>query len=800
MLEKEKLTQVQAAVQRTVELSFEAISLKLAQGLRLGLKDIRLQVAKCISESYCLWNEDPKELSRVAEWEARNGSPDLALQALEIAEELGAPQDTVVCAMATAKRDATLCELLDLLPTAGREEARETAEAFGRIGAARAQTGDHYEESLQLLEQAWSLLQRFGLQSIKVSLHYGQVLSRFGKFAEAEKVMRQGLSGQQASVAAAALSNGIAEVRCQTGHWEDAVTMCEWTLHTFGESSYSFEQVQAAYILAEAASHTDKSLEALKAWTQVTGTPKCEAIRMCLIGELHKDNETYLQGAEQCQRLLPPSFFTANCLHRLGNQLTGVQAEQIYWRALQLYSKHSPCSLPYATCLNRLGALYQQQQRLQEAGQMYVQALRILALYYADSLTYVSSLTSLGMLAFAQHTPDQAEDLLQRSIKLCSSFFPNSLAYAHCSAGLATLYRSQSRIDQAIEHYLKACQLYMVHSPDSSKHAECLVELGDAYTSVRKWKEARDKYEKAAQIFSTLCLGLESHIATVCKLADTLLALQQWTLAEEQYLAAINFSMQSSLEQAKCRELLSFCYFKSQRTLKAEEQMIKASEIHLSHPTVLESCDFFAKLGVFYKQLQRPKDAEQWFTKACDLYRSRYPQTDNYAVCLANFALLHRQMHSVSDADRLVQLALDMGTSSAESIAACLVWLGALCAQRNQLQSAEELWIWACDRLEGATSLPRARCMQSLGDLYLASERCTDAEAWYMQALTVYGNLPLNADCPRCFVSLARLYEKKTLKEAAAVQIQKAKMQFGALNLPVAVSECDATLRRLRST
>jgi tetratricopeptide (TPR) repeat protein len=444
--------------------------------------------------------------------------------------------------------------------------------------------------------------------------------------------------------------------------------------------------------------------------------------------------------------------------------------------------------------------VYQQQQRLQEAGQMYVQALRILALYYADSLAYVSCLTSLGMLAFAQHTPDQAEDLLQRAIKLCSSFFPNSLAYAHCSAGLATLYRSQSRTDQAIEHYLKACQLYMVHSPDSNKHAECLVELGDAYKSVRKWKEARDKHEKAAQIFSTLCPGSDSHITTVCKLADTLLALQQWTLAEEQYLTAIDLCGQSSLEQAKCRELLSSCYLKSQRMLKAEEQMVKASEIHLSHPTVLESCDFFAKLGVFYKQLQRPKDAEQWFAKACDLYRSRHPSSDNYAVCLANFALLYRQMHSISDADRLVQLAQDIGTSNAESIATCLMWLGALCSQRNQLQSAEELWVWACDRLEGATSLPRARCLHSLGDLCLASERCTEAEAWYLQALTVYGSLPLNADYPRCFVSLAKLYERKTLKEAAAVQVQNAKMQFGALNLHMAVSECDATLRRLRGT
>jgi len=448
--------------------------------------------------------------------------------------------------------------------------------------------------------------------------------------------------------------------------------------------------------------------------------------------------------------------------------------------------------------MNSLGGLYQQQNRLAEAGQYHVQALHILALHHADTLAYISCLTSLGVLACAQRSTDQAEDLMQRAIKLCASFFPNSLAYAQCSAELAALYRSQSRHDLAIEHYLKSCQLYTIHSPDTIKHAECLIELGDVYVSVRKWREARDKYDKAAQLHSLLHRGSESHVASMCKLAKALTALQQWSNAEAQYLAAVTLCETGSLAQAHCRELLSACYLKAQLTHKAEEQMKKACTVHLSHPSMLESCDFFASFGVFYKQLQRTKEAEEWFTKACDLYLSHHPLALTYSLCLANFALLYRQLYRLPEADQQLQLILDLGNSGTESIPACLVWLGSLCAQHSLQQSAEELWLWACERLQGETLL-RARCLQGLGDLY-GTERSTDSEDWYLQAIALYDGLPLSVECARCLVSLAGLYEKKALKEAAAGQYQKAKRQFEVISLNAEASDCEKALRRLQGS
>ncbi|KAN0072834.1 HET domain containing protein [Elaphomyces granulatus] len=217
------------------------------------------------------------------------------------------------------------------------------------------------------------------------------------------------------------------------------------------------------------------------------------------------------QHAARCSHAVLNGMVTDDgmewALHRLGNLYKDQgkldEAEKMYQRALQGKEKAlGPDHTSTLDTVNNLGILYKFQGKLDEAEMMYQRALQgYKKALDPDHTSTLNTINNLGVLYRFQGKLDKAEKMYQRALQ----GYEKALGPDHTSTldtvnNLGVLYRSQGKLDEAEKMYQRTLQGYeKALGPDHTSTLDTVNNLGNLYVSQAKLDEAWMMYQRALQ-------------------------------------------------------------------------------------------------------------------------------------------------------------------------------------------------------------------------------------------------------------------------------------------------------------
>lgn len=180
------------------------------------------------------------------------------------------------------------------------------------------------------------------------------------------------------------------------------------------------------------------------------------------------------------------------------------QAEIFYKRTLEISAKvFSNESAQYATDLNNLALVYQEQGRYKEASKKYEEAIEVFKKTLGNEQLVAHALGNLGRAYNLQgknvEAIEKLEEALQIDEKTIGKEHP---VYATHLDYLATVYKVQGRYKEAIEKYEEALPIAeKTIGKEHPAYATHLNNLAGVYRWQGKYDEAIENYEKALQIY-----------------------------------------------------------------------------------------------------------------------------------------------------------------------------------------------------------------------------------------------------------------------------------------------------------
>ena len=275
-------------------------------------------------------------------------------------------------------------------------------------------------------QRALDLLQCVGSVSAEVCLELGQVYSHFGRWAEAEAVLAQGLSIQ--SNLTVQLNNVLAETHFQRRQYKQCIAACDQALAT-GQGP-TFELQKALFYLAKSHYWLGDGLggRLVDQWARVlvSDTPRTKCLPLLIIadrqrveGNAKEAVSGYEAGLELAREQCPDSLFTAiSSLHLAWLYVDThrrEKADQLYLQAKVLCQTHFPQSVQLAKCLNNLGLLYYNTHRFEQSEQFYLQAKALYQTHFPLSVPLANCLYNLGLLYKSQERKEEASEKMRES-------------------------------------------------------------------------------------------------------------------------------------------------------------------------------------------------------------------------------------------------------------------------------------------------------------------------------------------------------------------------------------------------
>ncbi|KOS41254.1 hypothetical protein ACN38_g7863 [Penicillium nordicum] len=195
---------------------------------------------------------------------------------------------------------------------------------------------------------------------------------------------------------------------------------------------------------------------------------------------------------------LDQALLVANLLRR---QVLLLAAEQMYQRALAGYEKVLGTEhMSTLNTVNKLGALYRVQGKLDQAEQMYRRALagKEKALGPDHRLT-LDTVNNLGLLYRDQGKLDQAEQMYRQALARSEKALgPNHRLTLDTVNNLGLLYRDQGKLDQAEQMYRQALAgSEKALGPNHRLTLDTVNNLGLLYRDQGKLDQAEQMYRRA---------------------------------------------------------------------------------------------------------------------------------------------------------------------------------------------------------------------------------------------------------------------------------------------------------------
>lgn len=203
-------------------------------------------------------------------------------------------------------------------------------------------------------------------------------------------------------------------------------------------------------------------------------------------------------------------------------------AESLLVGAIARSKEHLPQDTAHATLLNNLGALYWDQDRLDEAERLYRDAIRISeADPKANPAHVATEHLNLGVLLRDQDRVAEAEPLLTQALAEARAAIPRS------DPGLVLFPHEAARLQAAAGHWDGAIALWndaldlVTHlaAPHPIYQAEILYDLGRAHLQSKQYARAEARLREARRLQQTALGAAHPELAmTQAALAEVLVA------------------------------------------------------------------------------------------------------------------------------------------------------------------------------------------------------------------------------------------------------------------------------------
>ncbi|KAN0069133.1 HET domain containing protein [Elaphomyces granulatus] len=220
-----------------------------------------------------------------------------------------------------------------------------------------------------------------------------------------------------------------------------------------------------------------------------------------------------LQHAARCSHAVLNGMVTGDgmerALFKLGflyeNQGKLDEAEKMYQRALRGYEEvWGPDHTSTLDTVNNLGVLYAGQGKLDEAEMMCQRALQGREKAWGpDHTSTLDTVNNLGVLYGYQGKLDEAEMMYQRALQgKEKAWGPDHTSTLDTVNNLGVLYRSQGKLDEAEKMYQRALQgKEKAWGPDHTSTLKTVHNLGVLYANQGKLDEVEKMYQRALQGF-----------------------------------------------------------------------------------------------------------------------------------------------------------------------------------------------------------------------------------------------------------------------------------------------------------
>ncbi|KAI0125291.1 hypothetical protein BJ170DRAFT_499040 [Xylariales sp. AK1849] len=403
-------------------------------------------------------------------------------------------------------------------------------------------------------------------------------------------------------------------------------------------------------------------------------------------------------------------------LHKVGNlyaeQGKLQEAEDMYLRALRGYEKAwGPDHTSTLDTVNNLGVIYKKQGKLQEAEDMYLRALRGYEKAWGpDHTSILGTVNNLGVLYAEQGKLQEAEDMYLRALRgKEKAWGPDHTSTLDTVNNLGNLYAEQGKLQEAEDMYLRALRgKEKAWGPDHTSILGTVNNLGVLYAEQGKLQEAEDMYLRALRGYEK-AWGPD-HTSTL----DTVNNL------------GVIYKKQGKLQEAEDIYL---------RALRGYEKAWGPD-----HTSTLDTVN---NLGVIYKKQGKLQEAEDIYLRALRGYEKAWgPDHTSTLDTVNNLGVIYKKQGKLQEAEDMYLRAL-RGKEKAwgpdhTSILGTVNNLGVLYAEQGKLQEAEDMYLRALRGYEKAWGPDHASILDTvnnLGNLYAEQGKLQEAEDMYLRAL-----------------------------------------------------------------
>lgn len=178
------------------------------------------------------------------------------------------------------------------------------------------------------------------------------------------------------------------------------------------------------------------------------------------------------------------------------------QLEELYERGMEAFAKgdYAAAELAFmglikinpnfADIQNKMGIIYNQTNRLEQAAKAFEKALALNPAYTEASLNLAVTYSDMGQYDKAKEVSDRAARFTETSQKSIDPFVKGKLADEHLRVG--NLYYGLGLMDDAIDEYRKALRL-------SPTFADIITQLGIALRDKGRFDEAIQEFNRAKE-------------------------------------------------------------------------------------------------------------------------------------------------------------------------------------------------------------------------------------------------------------------------------------------------------------
>lgn len=206
---------------------------------------------------------------------------------------------------------------------------------------------------------------------------------------------------------------------------------------------------------------------------------------------------------------------------------------------------------------------------------------------------------------------------------------------------LGVAYRNQGALDKALEYYIKSLKLYEGLN-NKEGVATLKNNIANIYAIKKDYGQAMHYLEESYNDFVQLGDKIKV-IGSMNNLGNLNLDLQLHEKAMKYYSEAYQLSRQSGIPFADPLNNMGNIYFQQGNYQKAIDSYRQALEIEESGNNKLGILNIITNIGIAFARAGRPKEAQQYLTRAEDLVKELRAYTYLPPILKYNAEVLHKQ-------------------------------------------------------------------------------------------------------------------------------------------------------------